>query len=231
MPSGGASAAAISARWATPRSRVAASTVSSAAVSTSGRAIQAAKTNGRPVHSNHFWPRSQVSTASDPFDRIARSPIKSTASARESSRPQPIGSGSQSGRCAGQFVEQDLGQRGAGAGAFVEGQRSHVARRHAEEQLHAQHRPAAGDAGVGDQHVAGPPQPFDRRHQRHVEPAGGERVGQPAGQIEQQPAVGSGRDESVHERLAIEVVDGADSHGSSRWGSWVGGRGSGSSIK
>ena len=58
--------------------------------------------------------------------------------------------------------------------------------RHAAEQLHAQHRPAAGDAGVGDDRVVGILKKLDRRNQRHVELAGGQAIGQPAGQVEHQ---------------------------------------------
>ena len=57
------------------------------------------------------------------------------------------------------------------------------------------------------------PKQLDRRDQRHVEPARGERIGQPAGQVVKQPYRRSRRFESVHERLAVQIVDGTDAHG------------------
>ena len=86
---------------------------------------------------------------------MARSPISSTASAVVSASDAPIGSGSSCGCNAEPLVQQDPHQRRAGARAFVERQRADLLDRHAAEQLHAQHRPAAGDAGVGDDRVAG----------------------------------------------------------------------------
>ncbi len=84
---------------------------------------------------------------------MARSPISSTASASASSSPSPIGRGSQGRGQAEPLAQQNLDQCHARTRAFVQRQRADLIDRHATEQLHAQHRPAAGDAGVGNDRV------------------------------------------------------------------------------
>ena len=105
-------------------------------------AARSSRTTSRPGPRLRRRPRSSA--------RIARSPISSTASAAVLSSPQPIGSGSHVRPHAGQLGQQNLRERRAGPRAFVERQRAHFARRHAKVQLHAQHRPAAGDARIGN---------------------------------------------------------------------------------
>ena len=62
--------------------------------------------------------------------------------------------------------------------------------------------------------VAAGPEILDDRDQAHVELAGGQSVGEPAGQVEQ---LGLRRQllQLVDERLGVEVVDRADADGSS----------------
>jgi hypothetical protein len=116
-----------------------------------------------------------------------------------------------------EFVEQDLSEGGARARALIEGERANFGGGSAEEDLHAQHRAAAGDAGVGNNHVTRTAEPFDGWDQRDVEPVGGERIGEAAGEVKQEPCVGSRKLQSrlfkfVDQWLAVEVVNCTDSH-------------------
>ena len=80
-PWAAASIAAIVARFASPESRAALRRFSNGSKSTEGRAAQTAKTKGRFVQRCHSSPRSQTVWKPPLTGPIARSPIKSTASA------------------------------------------------------------------------------------------------------------------------------------------------------
>ena len=176
----GASRRAISASRVSPASRAAASNSATPWSSTPGRAIHNANTNGKPVQRDHSSPKSQTNSKPASAIAIPRSPINSTASAGESSRRGPDRQRQRLRRHAEPLLEQNPHQRGAGARSLVQRQRADFLDRHAAKQLHAPHRAVAGNAGVGDDRIALPAGVLDRRDHRHVQPAGGQGVGQPA---------------------------------------------------
>ena len=104
--------------------------------------------------------------------------------------------------------EQNAGQRGARPRPFVHRQPRDPARLGAKEQLHAHHRTAAADAGVGNDAITGPTKQFDRRDQGHVELPRRELVSQTAGQVidDVDP---TGR-QAVDEWTGVEVLHGPD---------------------
>ena len=123
----------------------------------------------------------------------------------------------QQGRKAIALAEQNSDQGGAGARAFVERQRPDPLGRHAAEQLHAQHRPAAGDAGVGNDAIVGMLEKLDRRNQGHIEFAGGQLIGQAARQIENHFRLRSQPLQAIDQRLGIQIIDGPNAEPGGGW--------------
>ena len=189
MPSGGASRAAISSRCgnAVDRGRPRAAV----------RARARLDVRPRDPHGKHERQARSNRTTSRPGPRLRRQPARrrespdrrSTAPRRPSCcRARSRSAAARNSGC----TPHSSASRICASAALVREPSSSASvrtsrRRHAEVQLHAQHRPAAGDAGVGNDRLPRLPQPFDRRHQRHIEPPRGQRIGQPARQIVKQP--------------------------------------------
>ena len=108
------------------------------------------------------------------------------------------------------FAEQNPHQCRAGPRTFVERQPADPLRRHAAKQLHAQHRPAAGNASVRHDPIIGILKKLDRRNQRHIQAARRQPIGQPAGQIEHDIRLRRKPIEPIDERLGVQIINGPD---------------------
>lgn len=110
------------------------------------------------------------------------------------------------------FLEHDLYEGGTRARSLIESERSDLARMNATVQLHAQHRPPRGDAGIGDDDVILVAKCFDGRNQRNIESAGSQIIGQPTGDVEDKFRVRNRRRQSFDEGLGVEISNGSDAY-------------------
>jgi hypothetical protein len=89
-------------------------------------------------------------------------------------------------------------------------------------QLHAQHWPPARHARIGNDLLSGQSKKFDRWNKRNIQPPRSERVRQSARQIVGNSGYGRKRLKAVHQRFAIQIINGANSHESASIGDMTG---------
>ena len=201
-------------------------TSATSATSTSARATHIANTNGSPVHSTPLLAQvpnldeSRLRLLARSLARssllrlaIARSPINSTASASVVSSPHPIGSGSHCGR-----TPHSSASRICVSAALVRDPSSSATRRtslrrHAKMQLHAQHRPAARHARVRNDRdsPAVRKNSTDGTSATSSRPAASESASR-LGKSYVSRTSGAAPSKPYTKRLAVQIIDGADSH-------------------
>ena len=153
-------------------------------------------------------PRSSL-LASPP---IALSPINNTASASVVSGPHPIGNDSNSGR-----TPYNSANRTRETPALVRDPSSSASRRTSPGGT----RKCSFTLSTGPQQATqaseitrcpGPRKNSTDGIMRHIEPPRRQRVGQPARQIVNNPRLRRERRQAIHQWLAIQIVDGPNSH-------------------
>ena len=144
---------------------------------------------------------------------IARSPINSTASASVALQPAANRQRLPLRPHAAQFGQQNL-RRAPRSSASPRRAPRAAPRPAARESAASRSAPARGTPRT---HPTRSRNPAVRKNstdgiKRHIQPPRRQRIGQPARQIKQQPHLRRKRLQAVHQRLAIQIIDGTNSH-------------------